>query len=108
MDSPPSSPARSTSAIPNEFTMRELAEKVIAMTGAQSADRAMRRCRPTTRASASPTSALAREMLGWEPKVELDEGLARTIAYFRNQIDELRRAGKAELLVMSQRSHPTG
>ena len=32
----------------------------------------------------SPDIGLAREVLGWQPKVELDEGLARTIAYFRS------------------------
>ena len=48
---------------PGEFTILELAEKVIEFIG-------------------SPDITLAREKLGWEPKIELDEGLRRTIDYF--------------------------
>ena len=68
---------------PNEFTMIELAEKVIALTGSDSRleflplpldDPRQRR----------PDISRAKEMLGgWVPQVELDEGLARTIAHFR-------------------------
>ena len=43
------------------------------------------RCRWTIRRSASPTSRRARTRLGWEPKVALEEGLARTIDYFRSR-----------------------
>ncbi len=67
---------------PHEFTMLELAEKVLKLTGAKvkvvhqplpSDDPRQRR----------PDISLAREKLGWEPKIELSEGLAHTIAYFR-------------------------
>ena len=66
---------------PGEFTIRELAEKVIAFTGSASKiihlplpmdDPARRR----------PDITLARETLGWEPKIPLDDGLRRTIDYF--------------------------
>ena len=66
---------------PGEFTIKELAEKVIELTGSRSVlsyhplpsdDPAQRR----------PDISLARSVLGWEPKVHLEEGLRRTIAYF--------------------------
>jgi len=67
---------------PHEFTMMELASQVLKLTGASvkvihqplpADDPRQRR----------PDISLARETLGWEPKVELAEGLANTIAYFR-------------------------
>jgi UDP-glucuronate decarboxylase len=67
---------------PVEFTMRDLAEKVIALTGSKSEivlrplpeDDPVQRC---------PDISLARKVLGWEPKVMLDEGLGKTVAYFK-------------------------
>ncbi len=79
------SPAEFTGPVnlgnPGEFTIRELAEQVIALTGSRSqlsflplpADD------PTQR---RPDIGLARAHLGWEPKIALHEGLQRTIAYF--------------------------
>jgi UDP-glucuronate decarboxylase len=68
---------------PNEFTMLELAEKVIALTG--SASKLVFRPLPSDDPKQrQPDIALARKALnGWEPTVALDDGLARTIAYFR-------------------------
>jgi UDP-glucuronate decarboxylase len=68
---------------PGEFTIRELAEIVLELTGSSSkivkrpplADDPMQR---------QPVIDLAREKLGWEPKVPLREGLAKTIAYFKS------------------------
>ena len=67
---------------PGEFTMLELAEKVIAATGSKSKiiHRPLPEDDPTQR---RPDITLAKEKLGWEPKVTLDEGLAKTIAYFK-------------------------
>ena len=67
---------------PGEFTMIELAEKVIKLTDAKSklifkplpSDDPMQR---------KPDISLAKKVLNWEPKVNLDEGLVRTIDYFR-------------------------
>ena len=67
---------------PNEFTIRQLAEKVIAMTGSAAGMRAMP-LPPDDPRQRQPDITLAREKLGWEPKVELDRGLQATIAYFR-------------------------
>ena len=67
---------------PGEFTIRELAEKVIALTGSKSklvfkplpSDDPLQRC---------PDIKLAHEKLGWQPTVKLEDGLAKTIQYFR-------------------------
>ena len=70
---------------PNEFTILELAEKVIELTGSKSKiifkdlpeDDPMQR---------KPNSSLANEKLNWEPKIQLDEGLGKTIIYFKSRI----------------------
>jgi UDP-glucuronate decarboxylase len=71
---------------PREMTIRQLAELVVAMTGARSeivykplpADDPMQR---------QPDIALAKAVLdGWEPEVALEAGLERTIAYFRTKV----------------------
>jgi UDP-glucuronate decarboxylase len=72
---------------PNEFSILELAETVIALTGSRSE---IVRCPlpaddPTQR---QPDITQAREKLGWEPKVHLKEGLAATIAYFEMRLRE--------------------
>jgi UDP-glucuronate decarboxylase len=66
---------------PNEFTMRELAEKVLEKTGNKSklAFEPLPSDDPRQR---QPNIDKAREILGWAPKVELSEGLDRTIEYF--------------------------
>jgi UDP-glucuronate decarboxylase len=71
---------------PGEFTILELAEKVIDMTGSRSRIefRPLPENDPTQR---QPDIGRAREVLEWQPTVPLDEGLVRTIAYF----DELLR-----------------
>ena len=65
-----------------EFTMIELAEKVIALSGSSSKIefKPLPQDDPMQR---RPDLTKAREQLGWEPKVKLDEGLKETIAYFR-------------------------
>ncbi|HNY27107.1 MAG TPA: SDR family oxidoreductase [Candidatus Sumerlaeota bacterium] len=70
---------------PGEFTMLELAEKVLKLTGSPSsivfkplpADDPVRR---------KPDISLAQERLGWCPTVSLDEGLDRTIQYYRKTL----------------------
>jgi UDP-glucuronate decarboxylase len=73
---------------PNEFTMLELASKVLAITGSSSRlDRhPLPQDDPKQR---QPDISLARNFLGWEPLTQLDEGLARTIDYFRGRVKEL-------------------
>ncbi len=66
---------------PAEFTIRELAEKVLEFTGSRSrlVTRPLPADDPRQR---RPDIGLAREKLGWEPKVTLEEGLKKTIEYF--------------------------
>lgn len=70
---------------PDEFTIRELAETVIRLTGSQSeiVYRPLPENDPVRR---KPNVALALEKLAWEPHIKLESGLAPTIAYFREQI----------------------
>ncbi len=70
---------------PHEVTIMELAETVIRLTGSKSKivkkplplDDPKQRC---------PDISLAREKLGWEPKISMEDGLERTIAYFRKVV----------------------
>ena len=70
---------------PGEFSMLELAEKVIDLTGSNSKIiyLPLPQDDPTQR---KPVIDLAKKELGWEPTIPLDEGLKRTIEYFRNNI----------------------
>jgi UDP-glucuronate decarboxylase len=70
---------------PGEFTIRELAEKTLAMTGSSSEliNLPLPQDDPTQR---QPNIALAKEKLGWEPVIMLDDGLARTIDYFKTVV----------------------
>ena len=72
---------------PNEFTMLELAKLVLDMTGSRA--RVVHMPLPADDPKQRrPDISKARELLGWEPTIQLREGLAATIAYFRNVIDE--------------------
>jgi UDP-glucuronate decarboxylase len=70
---------------PNEFTMQQLAEMVVELTGAKSKieyrplpqDDPKQRC---------PDITMARDTMDWAPKVQLREGLAKTIAYFEERL----------------------
>ena len=70
---------------PGEFTIKELAEKVIAKTGAKSdivyrdlpEDDPMQRC---------PDISAAKAQLGWQPTIALDQGLEKTIDYFKTVV----------------------
>ena len=74
---------------PHEIPVRELAERVIRLTGAPSKivfrplpqDDPMQRC---------PDITMARSVLGWEPKVGLDDGLLKAAGYFRQMLTESR------------------
>ena len=68
---------------PNEFTIKELAEKVIKLTGSKSKliYRPLPSDDPLQR---QPNISLAKKELGWEPKIQLEEGLMKTIEYFKS------------------------
>src|SRR5258706_1519267 len=66
---------------PNEFSIAELAEKVIALTGSNS--KVEYKPLPTDDPlQRQPDISLARKALGWEPQKQLDDGLKSTVAYF--------------------------
>jgi len=66
---------------PNEFCIVELAERIIAGTGSRS--KIIRKPLPEDDSSQrQPDIELARKHLNWEPKVQLEAGLVKTIAYF--------------------------
>ena len=66
---------------PGEFTILQLAEEVISLTRSKS--RVVRKPLPSDDPrQRQPDISMAREKLGWEPKVPLREGLLKTIAYF--------------------------
>lgn len=71
---------------PHEMTILQFAERIKALTGSDSpiVFEPLPEDDPKTR---QPDITLARTLLGWEPKVALDPGLERTIAYFRGALD---------------------
>ena len=70
---------------PGEFTMLQLAELTLKLVGGKSkiVHRPLPADDPKQR---RPDITLAKKVLGWEPKVPLEEGLGRTIAYFRERV----------------------
>ncbi len=81
MDTPDDFTGPVNTGNPNEFTIKELAEKVIELTGSKSelVYKPLPTDDPTQR---QPDITLAKEKLGWEPLVQLEEGLKKTIPYF--------------------------
>jgi UDP-glucuronate decarboxylase len=87
MESEPGFPGPVNLGNPGEFTMLELAEKVIDLTGSKSKltflplpqDDPVRR---------KPDIALAKEKLSWQPTIKLEIGLKKTIAYFENSLQK--------------------
>jgi UDP-glucuronate decarboxylase len=88
MDTPPEVTGPINVGNPDEFTIRQLAETIIELTGSRSTlvSRPLPQDDPRRR---RPDISQARQVLGWEPTTPLREGLARTIRYFEG----LRREG---------------
>lgn len=72
---------------PGEFTIRELAEKILKLTGSRSKIQ-VRQERSDDPVRRRPDISLAREKLSWEPSVDLEEGLGKTIEYFEKVLKE--------------------
>jgi UDP-glucuronate decarboxylase len=72
---------------PTEFTIAELARKVVKLTGSKSAlsQMPLPSDDPTQR---QPDISFAQSRFGWQPQIELDEGLERTVGYFRGVISD--------------------
>jgi dTDP-glucose 4,6-dehydratase len=79
---------------PNEFTVRQLAELVIELTGvtAEIVEKELPVDDPKVR---RPDISRARQMLGWEPTIPLREGVSRTIEYFRSVLSKEVSAARA-------------
>jgi dTDP-glucose 4,6-dehydratase len=75
---------------PHEMTILEFAKRVLALTGSQAriAYQPLPQDDPRVR---QPDIARARKVLGWEPRVPLDEGLRRTLEYFRGRLQAAER-----------------
>ena len=70
---------------PNEFTVQQLADRVLALTG--SASRIMREPLPVDDPKVrQPDITRARSLLGWEARTDLEAGLVKTIDYFRGRL----------------------
>lgn len=78
---------------PREMSMLEFARVIIAATGSKSkiVYRPLPKDDPKLR---QPDISRARQILGWEPKVSLEDGMEQTIAYFKNQVGKLPSKGK--------------
>jgi UDP-glucuronate decarboxylase len=76
---------------PGEFTIKELAEKVLTLTGSTGTIvyKDIPSDDPKQR---QPDITLAREKLGWEPRIRLDEGLKKTIDYFKRTLTTIQPA----------------
>ncbi|HKN65454.1 MAG TPA: GDP-mannose 4,6-dehydratase, partial [Gemmatimonadaceae bacterium] len=85
---------------PVEFTVRQLAEMVVELTGTKSSiiSEPLPQDDPKVR---KPDITRARTMLGWEPKIPLREGLVRTIEYFRGLLGTDRMAPRSPLTARS-------
>jgi dTDP-glucose 4,6-dehydratase len=72
---------------PHEMTVLEFAKKIIEITGSKSAIvyKPLPQDDPQVR---QPDITKAKRVLGWEPKVGLEQGLARTIEYFREKLQK--------------------
>src|SRR5262249_24500466 len=70
---------------PREMTIKQFAEEIIRITGTKSAIeyKPLPGADPKVR---KRDTARAKEVLGWEPRVELEEGIKKTIAYFRESL----------------------
>jgi len=74
---------------PNEFTILQLAEKVIELTGAES-ELVFRDLPVDDPLQRQPDIHLAKEKLDWQPRIQLENGLQKTIDYFKSILSEFR------------------
>ncbi|MFA7282628.1 MAG: UDP-glucuronic acid decarboxylase family protein [Sterolibacterium sp.] len=80
---------------PVEFTIRQLAERILALTGSSSEliFRPLPQDDPQQR---QPNISLAKQLMGWEPMVMLDQGLEKTISYFDQLLGEAGPSSRGE------------
>ena len=85
MDSPEGFTGPVNLGNPSEFTILELAQTIIRLSGSPSKI-IFNPLPPDDPAQRRPDISLAREGLGWQPTIDLDEGIKKTIDYFRTVI----------------------
>lgn len=73
---------------PDEFTIKELAEKVVSMTGSKS-EITYHDLPVDDPKQRQPDISLAKRELGWNPEIKIDQGLRFTVDYFRKRLEEL-------------------
>ncbi len=71
---------------PIEFTIKELAEKILEMIPESKSKIVYKDLPQDDPKQRKPDIRLAKKELNWEPKVELEEGLIKTIKYFKNVV----------------------
>ncbi len=71
---------------PNEFTIKQLAEKILEMIPESKSKIIYKELPQDDPRQRQPDIKIAKEMLGWEPKIQLEDGLVKTIDYFRKII----------------------
>ncbi len=104
MDAPPLFTGPVNLGNPEEFTILELAEKIIEMTGSRS--KIVRKPLPVDDPKRrQPDISLARRELGWEPKIKLKEGLKKTAAFFEEELG-LARASESRAVRAGERRPP--
>lgn len=82
METGPDFPGPVNVGNPGEFTMLELAELAIRLTGSRS-ELVFKPLPPDDPRQRQPDITLARDTLGWQPTIDLEAGMTRTVAYFR-------------------------
>jgi UDP-glucuronate decarboxylase len=103
MEAEPGTPGPMNIGNPGEFTIRQLAELVIELTGSRStlAFAPLPSDDPLQR---RPDITMARELIDWEPKVQLEEGLKKTIAFFDGLLS--RQADRDRRRLLADRRRP--
>jgi UDP-glucuronate decarboxylase len=86
---------------PKEISVRELAETVIAMTGSR-ARLVFKPLPADDPKQRQPDITRAKTLLGWEPKVQLREGLTRSLDYFRAAVEAERARPQARAAAAQQ------
>jgi UDP-glucuronate decarboxylase len=86
MNSPADFPGPVNLGNPKEFTIKEFAEKIVEMVGSKSNIVYSGKFREDDPMQRQPDITLAKEKLGWEPTIELEDGLKKTIEDFRARI----------------------
>jgi nucleoside-diphosphate-sugar epimerase len=69
---------------PDEYTIKELADKIVKLTGSNSEIKYSGSFRKDDPMRRKPDIAKAKGILGWEPKISVDEGLQKTIEYYKS------------------------